>query len=365
MGDSTAAGGCSVLAAGGQHSATPLPARLSLLVALAAAACALRLSACADKQLLTLLLLLQVQPHLGSLVLCPGQGLDVTWLPQDRLLVLVLEMLAAPTAAADAADADGAAAAVGTVLVGRSVLAPFTAISADGGVAALAEGRHRLCFDSSSCMGSFNSSSCWAPKGCSTSMLASSSGAGEAGDLLLPLNWRAMLADTATRSVPDPAVQLDLQPCSRMGAEQPETAAKLAAAATAAAPVAAAAAASVAATSGKKASAVVVHAAAQTALPAAHSPAVSVEVVRPAAPPVAPAPVAEQVHQPVPEVYESPAARSLKLAAQHLEQAANIPVQVCTRCPGCQPSCRQGHVAASAQGLHALHVECQGLTECR
>jgi hypothetical protein len=270
---------------------------------------------------LLILSLLQVQPHLGSLVLspAPGQGLDLTWLLQDRLVVLVLDMLAAPTAAASTAGADGAASA-GTVLVGRAVLAPFVDVTVDGHTAVLAEGRHKLCFDSSSCMGAFSSSSCLAPQGCSTSMLASGSASEASGDLLLPLNWRAMLADTATRSVPDPTVQLDLQQCTRAQAQLPEAASKTATASALAAITTAAPAL------GATAVVPVSNQQAPAVLPALSPPAEVAVRAGPAA--LLPSGLPEVENETYPEVYDSPAARSLKLAAQHLEQAANIPVQV-------------------------------------
>lgn len=287
--------------------------------------------------------LLQVQPHLGSLMLspAPGQGLDLTWLPQDRLVVLVLEMLAAPTAASSAAGADSTASA-GTVLVGRAVLAPFTDIAVDGHSAVLAEGRHKLCFDSSSCMGPFSSSSCWAPQGCSTSMLASGSAGEASGDLLLPLKWRAMLADTAARSVPDPTVQLDLQQCTRAQAQLPEAASKSAAASALAAVVTARAAPA----PGAPAVVPVSDQQAAAVLSALSPPAEVAVKAGPAA--LLPSRSPEVEKETAPEASDSPAARSLKLAAQHLEQAANIPVQVCW-------TCRLLNGRAASAGMNRKH----------
>jgi len=256
---------------------------------------------------------MQVQPHLGSLLLSPadGQTLAIDWLLQDRLVVLVLELLASPTAAA--AGADDSTTTPGEVLVGRTVLAPFAEVAADGSSAVLDEGRHSLSFDSSSCLGNFgSSSSCWALKGCSLGMLAAAS---SAVDLLLPLNWRALLGDTAARAVPDATLELDLQPCS----SPPQLPAQLAAVA--------ARAPSSCPGSMQLSSAVpeaVQHTASSSMQHATEFHPAAVPPVRPPLPAVQDAVAlgsAVPAHQP-------PAATSLVLAAQHLEEAANIPVQV-------------------------------------
>lgn len=276
----------------------------------------------------------QVRPHLGSLVLSPvpGQVPSIDWLLQDRLVMLVFELLAEPTAAAAAAAQGSAAAAasVGAVLVGRSLLAPYTDVAADGSSAVLAEGRHKLLFDSTSCVGSLSSSSCWSSKGCSTSMLAGGSADGSR-DLLLPLNWRAMLRDTAIRSVPDPALQLELHHSDRTP-QVPEALVATSSAAAAAAIY----------TQGT----VAMGPADTTVLPGA-GPHLSMEAAAAAAapsvhvvyPPAAAVPAAHAVLPAVQvdsataamaavRIQKSPAARSLKLAAQHLEEAASIPVLV-------------------------------------
>lgn len=277
---------------------------------------------------------LQVQPRLGSLVLSPtpGQQLAVDWLLHDRLVTLVLEFLAAPTLAGAAAAGlveSAAAVDIGALLVGRTVLAPFEAVAADGSAAALAAGKHKLAFDSTSCLGSLCSRSCWAPKGCSISMLAASSTA-EAGDLLLPLNWRTMLGDTARRTVPDPSVQLELQPAGRVP-RLPGIATAAAAAATGSGSIPPAFASTVQANATCTRVSTTVHTMANTpaeTTPAVAGPAAAAAVVqaptRDSSPPVPTRqpPMSKTLGQ------ESPAAKSLKLAAQHLEEAANIPVQV-------------------------------------
>lgn len=259
---------------------------------------------------------MQVQPHLGSLLLSPadGQTPAIDWLLQDRLVVLVLELLASPTAAG--ADDSTTAPVVEEVLVGRTVLAPFAEVAADGSSAVLDEGRHSLCFDSSSCLGnSGSSSSCWALKGCSLGMLAAGS---SAVDLLLPLNWRALLGDTAARAVPDATLDLDLQPCS----SPPQLPVQL---------VAVAAAAPSICPGGMQPSSAAAEAVQHTASSSMHHatgphPA--------AAPPGTPAPPAVQDAVTATRLgsavaaQQPPAATSLVLAAQHLEAAASIPVQV-------------------------------------
>jgi hypothetical protein len=290
----------------------------------------------AEDQLLSCMLLLllspcwQVRPHLGSLVLSPvpGQVPSIDWLLQDRLIMLVFELLAEPTAtAADAAEGS-AAASVGTVLVGRSLLAPFTDVAGDGSTVVLAEGRHTLLFDSTSCVGSLSSSSCWATKGCRTSMLAGGS-AEVSSDLLLPLNWRAMLRDTATLSVPDPALQLELH--------HSDTTPQVAEAVVAASPAATAQYPHSTVVKGSADTTVLPGAGLQPSMEAAAAAAAPlVHVVHqpaaasPSAAAVPPVPQAGSVTaaMAVVHIQESPAARSLKLAAQHLEEAASIPVLV-------------------------------------
>lgn len=241
--------------------------------------------------------------------------------------MLMLELLAAPSGVADAAQgADGE-----QVLVGRSVLAPFDMLAADGAAAAvLAAGQHKLVFDSSSCLGSLGVSSCWAPSnGCSVGMLAAGGGAA-AGDLLLPLNWRAMLGDTAIRAVPDPSVQLELQPCGK-APQLPGTAAAAAAGATASSSVSAPARAST------------VQAACAHVSTVAHTTHVScVEPASSAAGAAATA-VEQGVFADTSQGLakslgrESPTARSLQVTAHHLEEAANIPVQVRHTAPVVHP----------------------------
>lgn len=268
----------------------------------------------------------QAQPHLGSLLLGPppGHQLCIDWLLQDRLVVLMLELLAAPSGvAADAAQGGEGA----QVLVGRSVLAPFDVVAADGVAAVvLAAGQHKLVFDSSS----LGVRSCWAPSsGCSIGMLAAA-----AGDLLLPLNWHAMLGDTAVRAVPDPSVQLELQPCGRAPQLPGGTAAAAAAAgATASSSVSAPARGST------------VQAACAHVSTAAHAAQVScVEPASPAADAAATA-VGQGVFADTSQGLvkslgrESPAARSVQMAAHHLEEAANIPVQVRHTAPVVRPHC--------------------------
>lgn len=269
----------------------------------------------------------QVQPHLGSVVLSPvpGQVPSIDWLLQDRLMMLVFELLAEPIATAAAGAEGSAASSVGAVLVGRSLLAPFTAVAGDGSSAVLAEGRHKLLFDSTSCVGSFSSSSCWAAKGCSTSMLAGGSTDGSS-DLLLPLNWRAMLRDTATQSVPDPALQFKLHHSDRTP-QAPEVV--VAASPAAAAPYPQGTLAMGPADTAVQPGAgpqLTIEAAAASSAHVVYQPAAAA----PAAAAVSPATQADSVTAAMATVHiqESPAARPLKLAAQHLEEAASIPVLV-------------------------------------
>jgi hypothetical protein len=210
---------------------------------------------------------------------------------------------------------------MGAVLVGRSVLAPFDEVMS-GSAAVLAAGKHKLAFDSTSSMGSMCSSSCWAPKGCSTGMLAGSTT--EPGDLLLPLNWRAMLGDTAIRAVPDPTIQLELQ--RGFGRPRlPEAAAALAGNSSSTTTPACA--------GPLQATCMCVSTAAPGAVPVNNT----LHISPAAAPPVVVPPLTHSPGSPEPtwqpplaksSSHESPAARSLKLAAQHLQEAANIPVQV-------------------------------------
>lgn len=177
-------------------------------------------------------------------------------------------------------------------------------------------------------------------------MLAASSTA-EPGDLLLPLNWRAMLGDTATRTVPDPTVQLELQQGSRIS-RHPVAAAAVAG--NSSSTIAPACAGPAQATCTRVSTVAPSAALVSNTGPVAPAAAPAVVV-----PPVMRSPGSPEPARESPLVkssgHESPAARSLKLAAQHLEEAANIPVQV-----------GHGLLSAAATGhpmtLHDFKVRC-------
>lgn len=99
---------------------------------------------------------------------------------------------------------------LGPVLVGRAVVSPFQSISADGEAAVLSEGVHKLIVKCSSI--AVSSKTCDSPLNLP----------GGVTHGMLPVNWRALLSDTAVRSVPDPALQFELATAERIGRLAPK-----------------------------------------------------------------------------------------------------------------------------------------------
>lgn len=196
-----------------------------------------------------------------------------------------------------AVNMQGQDASLGPVLVGRAVMSPFAQISADGNMDVLSKGLRKLSFSCDS-ISIANSTA-----GCPLSLLGGMTRG------LLPANWRALLGDTATRSIPDPEVQLEL----------------VAAGTTSQLPVAP-----------------VLQVAAASSVPAGAPPANEQEASIPsAAKQVVPAPLQQQtqpaVQKPLtpakpdmlaPVAYGRRASASVIAAAKLLEEAANIPVEV-------------------------------------
>jgi hypothetical protein len=167
------------------------------------------------------------------------------------------------------------------VLVGRAALLPFDEVSPDGASAVLAAGLQKFALNSSSSSGS--SGYC-----CPVNLL------GGVTEGMMQVNWRALLRDTAVRAVPDPAVQLEL-----LGS--PLDAATAADAATA------------------------IEAA---SLPQQQQvPVLEQHAVGSIQPPPEAAPATAVVAAPR---RESAAVRHLKQACKQLQEAASIPVEVCT-----------------------------------
>eukprot|EP00775_Hariotina_reticulata_P006048 gene6048-6286_t len=277
---------------------------------------------------------LEAQRSTGSVLLCPSQRtcqhLKLDCLLADELLVLVAELLAAPVSTA--VDAQGALVvtqAAPAVLVGRAVLSPFEQVAADGTSATLAAGMHRRPLNSNICSGCSTCSGC-----CPVGLL----GCASVG--MLPLNWRALLGDVAYRALPDPQLQLQLLPSGRAPVK-PQMAASICAAVPASLAGPSASNAGVAVAAAGSSALTVVSAARQPAAEAA------VTLLR--------------------EVHDTPAAKSLKLAAKHLQEAASIPVRERTAAgsvpPG--PSAKTAMKDAShRQQLHDLTRSMQLQVSC-
>lgn len=305
---------------------------------------------------------LLVQPSIGSVVLKTQEGLQQLTLPgvvADEMVVLVLELLAEAAAEAvsvlqsvscqgcvelyggttlccdDALLMDGqqhsiqapycydgfqslqipgsrgnmcssvtvsvclqgAASQLGPVLVGRTALSPFKSISADGDSTVLSEGLHTLSFGCSSSTASSSSS------GSPLSLI------GGVTQGMLPVNWRALLGDTAVKAVPDPALEFELNPAGRAGQLLAEPKQLLAAVAPTAVPIAA-------------------QQPKQTATPPPARAAAGKQQAQQVVVEVAQAtePVGDDALTPLPG--DTRASMSLRLAAKHLEAAASIPTEV-------------------------------------
>jgi hypothetical protein len=125
--------------------------------------------------------------------------------PQDELVVIVLELLATPVMHSgdhathlharqgrSAPEEDAAPKTThAPVLLGRAVLSPFAHVQPDGSSAHLVNGPLQASFEGG--------------KACVPVLLG-----GNATEGLLPLRWRALLRDTALRGIPDPCVTLEL-----------------------------------------------------------------------------------------------------------------------------------------------------------
>jgi hypothetical protein len=210
------------------------------------------------------------------------------------------------------------------VLVGRAALLPFDEVSPDGTSAVLAAGLQECALNSSSSSSSGS---------CPVNLL------GGITEGMMQVNWRALLRDTAVRAVPDPAVQLEL-----LGS-----------------PVDAAIAAD-AATAIEAAS-----------LPQQQQvPVLEQHAVGSIQPPPEAAPAYAVVAAPR---RESAAVRHLKQACKQLQEAASIPVEVCTVWSGLAAvdSLLQRASIGKQDGtdvccLHAQHVPCMlrmCITFCR
>lgn len=246
--------------------------------------------------------------------------------------MLVLELLAIPSPAACTSEDDGVAASPPStaVLVGRSVLAPFAEVATDGSLARLAEGRHAIAFDSCSCLGACSPSHSSSGSSCGLAALAASPCSHLAADdllLLPPLNWRAMLSDTAARTVPDATVTFELR---QGGSTQQPPMVFAREAAPAPAPTAASSSAVTSCATGREVDVSLRTGSTQQEQPASSllepplpaAEAMATSVLAPLQQDLAAASLQLQ------GLHETPAARSLQQAARHLEEAANIPVEV-------------------------------------